>query len=67
MYCMNEFQCFNFSFLQSYLIGWHEFWKTKWLIGYIFVIVTSIIDWTLSLSMLCNEVTDFFFLLGFYF
>ncbi|KAL2089257.1 hypothetical protein ACEWY4_016156 [Coilia grayii] len=40
---------------QSYLIGWDEFWKTKWLIGYIFAIATSVIDWTLSLSMLCNE------------
>ncbi|XP_063044687.1 two pore channel protein 2-like isoform X2 [Engraulis encrasicolus] len=53
MLCLCVF-ILDFS-VKSYLIGWHEFWKTKWLIGYIFVIVTSIIDWTLSLSMLCNE------------
>lgn len=43
-------------FFQSYLIGWEEFWKTRWLIGYILVIAASVIDWTLSLSMLCEEV-----------
>ncbi|XP_076144077.1 two pore channel protein 2-like isoform X1 [Alosa pseudoharengus] len=41
--------------VKSYLIGWDEFRKTKWLIGYILAIAASIIDWTLSLSMLCEE------------
>ncbi|XP_031425623.1 two pore calcium channel protein 2-like isoform X2 [Clupea harengus] len=41
--------------VKSYLIGWDELLKTKWLIGYILVIAASIIDWTLSISMLCDE------------
>ena len=47
---------YYFSTFQSYLIGWDELLKTKWLIGYILVIAASIIDWTLSISMLCDEV-----------
>ncbi|XP_062405531.1 two pore channel protein 2-like isoform X2 [Sardina pilchardus] len=41
--------------VKSYLIGWDELRKTKWLIGYSLAIAASIIDWTLSLSMLCEE------------
>ncbi|KAK2853396.1 hypothetical protein Q5P01_006057 [Channa striata] len=41
--------------IKSYLIGWEEFRKNKWLIGYSVVILVSIIDWALSLSMLCDE------------
>lgn len=41
---------------QSYLIGWEEFRKSKWLIGYCVVIFASVIDWMLSVSMLCDEV-----------
>uniref|UniRef100_A0A9J7YGT8 Two pore segment channel 2 n=1 Tax=Cyprinus carpio carpio TaxID=630221 RepID=A0A9J7YGT8_CYPCA len=41
--------------LQSYLIGWEEFRMNKWLIGYIVVIAASVIDWMLSVSMVCNE------------
>uniref|UniRef100_A0A6Q2YAF6 Ion transport domain-containing protein n=1 Tax=Esox lucius TaxID=8010 RepID=A0A6Q2YAF6_ESOLU len=40
---------------KSYLIGWEEFRKCLWLIFYIVVISASIIDWTLSLSMECDE------------
>lgn len=43
--------------LQSYLIGWEEFRMNKWLIGYIIVIAASVIDWMLSVSMMCNEVS----------
>lgn len=41
--------------VKSYLIGWEEFRKNKWLIGYILVITASVIDWMLSLSMVCDE------------
>uniref|UniRef100_A0A672ZB80 Ion transport domain-containing protein n=1 Tax=Sphaeramia orbicularis TaxID=375764 RepID=A0A672ZB80_9TELE len=41
--------------LASYLIGWEEFRKTKWLIGYTAVISVSVIDWMLSASMVCDE------------
>ncbi|XP_038557595.1 two pore calcium channel protein 2-like [Micropterus salmoides] len=41
--------------VKSYLIGWEEFRKSKWLIGYTVVISASIIDWVLSVSMVCDE------------
>uniref|UniRef100_A0A7N6FBJ9 Ion transport domain-containing protein n=1 Tax=Anabas testudineus TaxID=64144 RepID=A0A7N6FBJ9_ANATE len=41
--------------VKSYLIGWEEFRKNKWLICYFVVIFVSIIDWMLSVSMVCNE------------
>ncbi|XP_022599950.1 two pore calcium channel protein 2 isoform X1 [Seriola dumerili] len=41
--------------VKSYLIGWDEFRKSKWLIGYTVVISVSIIDWVLSVSMVCDE------------
>ncbi|XP_040896456.1 two pore calcium channel protein 2 [Toxotes jaculatrix] len=41
--------------VKSYLIGWEEFRKSKWLISYTVVISVSIIDWVLSVSMVCNE------------
>ncbi|KAI2662218.1 Two pore calcium channel protein 2 [Labeo rohita] len=41
--------------LQAYLIGWDEFRMNKWLIGYIVVIAASVIDWMLSISMVCSE------------
>ncbi|KAG7467946.1 hypothetical protein MATL_G00137590 [Megalops atlanticus] len=41
--------------VKSYLIGWDEFRKNKWLIGYTVVIAVSIMDWTLSMSMVCDE------------
>lgn len=43
--------------LQGYLIGWEEFRMNKWLIGYMVVIAASVIDWMLSISMLCSEVS----------
>ncbi|XP_044046194.1 two pore calcium channel protein 2 isoform X3 [Siniperca chuatsi] len=41
--------------VKSYLIGWEEFRKSKWLIGYTVVISVSVIDWVLSVSMVCDE------------
>ncbi|XP_068170527.1 two pore channel protein 2 isoform X1 [Antennarius striatus] len=40
---------------KSYLIGWEEFKKTKWLIGYMVVLSVTIVDWVLSVSMDCDE------------
>uniref|UniRef100_A0A8C6X6H4 Two pore segment channel 2 n=1 Tax=Naja naja TaxID=35670 RepID=A0A8C6X6H4_NAJNA len=39
----------------SYLIGWEEFRKTKWLMAYILVLLISLIDWSISLSSSCHE------------
>ncbi|XP_034534943.1 two pore calcium channel protein 2 [Notolabrus celidotus] len=41
--------------VKSYLIGWEEFRKNKWLISYTVVITVSVIDWVLSVSMVCDE------------
>ncbi|XP_024060825.1 two pore calcium channel protein 2 isoform X2 [Terrapene carolina triunguis] len=41
--------------VKSYLIGWEEFQKTKWLLAYILTLVVSLIDWTVSLSFFCTE------------
>ncbi|XP_054468206.1 two pore channel protein 2 [Anoplopoma fimbria] len=41
--------------VKGYLIGWEEFRKSKWLIGYTVVLSFSIIDWVLSVSMVCDE------------
>lgn len=60
--CFILYSCISLSFFfflfdpQSYLIGWEEFKKNKWLIGYLVVISVSFIDWMLSVSMVCDEV-----------
>ncbi|XP_043938552.1 two pore calcium channel protein 2 [Protopterus annectens] len=41
--------------VKSYLIGLDEFWKTKWLVAYILVIVVSMVDWVISLCFFCTE------------
>ncbi|XP_037102554.1 two pore calcium channel protein 2 isoform X7 [Syngnathus acus] len=41
--------------VKSYLIGWDEFRKNKWLMSYTIVTSVSIIDWVLSISMVCDE------------
>uniref|UniRef100_A0A8D0B9V1 Two pore channel protein 2 n=1 Tax=Salvator merianae TaxID=96440 RepID=A0A8D0B9V1_SALMN len=41
--------------VKSYLIGWEEFRKTKWLMAYILVLIASLADWTVSLSFFCSE------------
>uniref|UniRef100_A0AAY5EHS8 Two pore channel protein 2 n=1 Tax=Electrophorus electricus TaxID=8005 RepID=A0AAY5EHS8_ELEEL len=40
---------------KSYLIGWDEFCINKWLIGYVLIIAASVIDWAITVSMLCHE------------
>ncbi|XP_019332292.1 two pore channel protein 2 isoform X2 [Alligator mississippiensis] len=41
--------------VKSYLIGWEEFRKTKWLMAYILALVVSLTDWTVSMSFSCRE------------
>ncbi|KAM9765961.1 two pore channel protein 2 [Menidia menidia] len=53
MICLSIF-CLDLA-VKSYLIGWEEFRKSKWLISYTVVISVSVIDWVLSISMVCDE------------
>ncbi|XP_068594473.1 two pore channel protein 2 [Brachionichthys hirsutus] len=46
--------CLDFT-AKSYLIGWEEFKKTKWLMAYTVVLSVSLVDWVLSVSMVCDE------------
>uniref|UniRef100_A0A8C0UGN9 Two pore segment channel 2 n=1 Tax=Cyanistes caeruleus TaxID=156563 RepID=A0A8C0UGN9_CYACU len=41
--------------VKSYLIGWKEFWKNKWLMAYILTLIVSLADWIVSLSFICKE------------
>ncbi|NXP54844.1 TPC2 protein, partial [Heliornis fulica] len=41
--------------VKSYLIGWEEFWKNKWLMAYILTLIVSLTDWIVSLSFFCTE------------
>ncbi|XP_027711900.1 two pore calcium channel protein 2 isoform X3 [Vombatus ursinus] len=41
--------------MKSYLIGWREFLKNRWLLAYIVALVVSLTDWTVSLSFGCRE------------
>nr|XP_023510382.1 two pore calcium channel protein 2 isoform X1 [Equus caballus] len=41
--------------VKSYLVGWAEFWKNLWLQAYLLVLVVSLLDWTVSLSLVCQE------------
>ncbi|XP_065539509.1 two pore channel protein 2 isoform X2 [Lathamus discolor] len=54
-----EFLCFLVFTVdvsvKSYLIGWAEFWKNKWLMAYILTLIISLADWIVSLSFFCTE------------
>ncbi|XP_072785599.1 two pore channel protein 2 isoform X1 [Taeniopygia guttata] len=41
--------------VKTYLIGWKEFWKNKWLMAYILTLIVSLADWIVSLSFFCKE------------
>uniref|UniRef100_A0A3B4ECC6 Ion transport domain-containing protein n=1 Tax=Pygocentrus nattereri TaxID=42514 RepID=A0A3B4ECC6_PYGNA len=41
--------------VKVYVIGWEEFCINKWLIGYVVVIAASVVDWAITVSMICNE------------
>lgn len=53
-----KISCFSSSpsSLQSYLVGWEEFWKNRWLMAYILTLIVSLTDWVVSLSFFCTEV-----------
>uniref|UniRef100_A0A8C5Q958 Two pore channel protein 2 n=1 Tax=Leptobrachium leishanense TaxID=445787 RepID=A0A8C5Q958_9ANUR len=41
--------------VKSYLVGWNEFMKSKWLLCYILALSVSVMDWTVSLCFMCRE------------
>ncbi|XP_035407909.1 two pore channel protein 2 isoform X3 [Cygnus atratus] len=41
--------------VKSYLVGWEEFWKNRWLMAYILTLIVSLTDWVVSLSFFCTE------------
>ncbi|XP_018410009.1 PREDICTED: two pore calcium channel protein 2 [Nanorana parkeri] len=41
--------------VKSYLIGWNEFIKNKWLLCYILALSVSVTDWTVSMCFMCRE------------
>ncbi|XP_029438297.1 two pore calcium channel protein 2 isoform X2 [Rhinatrema bivittatum] len=43
------------ALVKSYLIGWEEYLKNKWLMAYVLVLAVSITDWTVSLCFFCEE------------
>ncbi|KAB1251717.1 Two pore calcium channel protein 2 [Camelus dromedarius] len=42
--------------VKSYLVGWAQFRKNPWLLAYLVVLVVSLMDWIVSLSLVCHEV-----------
>lgn len=44
------------SLLQGYLVGWAQFRKNPWLLAYLVVLLVSLVDWIVSLSLVCQEV-----------
>ncbi|XP_032495467.1 two pore calcium channel protein 2 isoform X4 [Phocoena sinus] len=40
---------------KSYLVGWAQFRKNPWLLAYLVVLLVSLVDWTVSLSLICQE------------
>ncbi|XP_042094289.1 two pore channel protein 2 isoform X1 [Ovis aries] len=41
--------------VKSYLIGWAQFRRNPWLLAYLVVLVVSLLDWIVSLSLVCQE------------
>ncbi|XP_004278094.1 two pore channel protein 2 isoform X3 [Orcinus orca] len=41
--------------MKSYLVGWAQFRKNPWLLAYLVVLLVSLVDWTVSLSLICQE------------
>lgn len=42
--------------LQCFLVGRAQFQRNVWLLAYIVVLAVSVVDWTVSLCLLCQEV-----------
>nr|XP_058925313.1 two pore channel protein 2 isoform X3 [Kogia breviceps] len=40
---------------KSYLVGWAQFRKNPWLLAYLVVLLVSLVDWIVSLSLVCQE------------
>ncbi|XP_007171183.2 two pore channel protein 2 isoform X1 [Balaenoptera acutorostrata] len=41
--------------VKSYLVGWAQFRKNPWLRAYLVVLLVSLVDWIVSLSLVCQE------------
>ncbi|KAM5316756.1 two pore channel protein 2 isoform 2-T2 [Glossophaga mutica] len=41
--------------VKSYLVGWAQFRKSLWLLAYLVVLVVSLLDWMVSLGLVCQE------------
>ncbi|XP_032270432.1 two pore calcium channel protein 2 isoform X2 [Phoca vitulina] len=41
--------------VKSYLVGWAQFRMSLWLLAYLAVLVVSLMDWIVSLSLVCQE------------
>ncbi|XP_058160999.1 two pore channel protein 2 isoform X2 [Dasypus novemcinctus] len=41
--------------VKGYLVGWSQFRKSPWLQAYVTVLVVSLVDWAVSLSLRCSE------------
>uniref|UniRef100_A0A8C0PS77 Two pore segment channel 2 n=1 Tax=Canis lupus familiaris TaxID=9615 RepID=A0A8C0PS77_CANLF len=41
--------------VKSYLVGWAQFQKNLWLLAYMVVLVVSLMDWIVSLGLVCQE------------
>ncbi|XP_057173356.1 two pore channel protein 2 isoform X5 [Ursus arctos] len=44
--------------VKSYLVGWAQFRTNLWLLAYLAVLVVSLMDWIVSLSLVCQEQGD---------
>lgn len=42
--------------LQGYLVGQAQLQQNLWLLAYFVVLVVSVVDWIVSLSLACEEV-----------
>lgn len=41
--------------VKGYLVGWAEFRNSLWLLAYLVVLLVSLVDWAVSLSLVCQE------------
>uniref|UniRef100_A0A8C3W0R7 Two pore segment channel 2 n=1 Tax=Catagonus wagneri TaxID=51154 RepID=A0A8C3W0R7_9CETA len=41
--------------VKGYLVGWAQFRKNPWLLAYLVVLLVSVMDWVVSLSLVCQE------------
>ncbi|XP_066893894.1 two pore channel protein 2 isoform X2 [Kogia breviceps] len=53
--CLDQAVVFIEDAIQSYLVGWAQFRKNPWLLAYLVVLLVSLVDWIVSLSLVCQE------------